>query len=33
MSGSSRFTPMRVALMMAVWLVVIAVPFLVWLRW
>jgi hypothetical protein len=25
------FTPMRVALMMAVWLVVIAVPFLVWL--
>jgi hypothetical protein len=28
---SQPFTPMRVALMMAVWLVVIAVPFLVWL--
>jgi hypothetical protein len=29
--SSGPFTPMRVALMMAVWLVAIAVPFLVWL--
>jgi hypothetical protein len=28
---SSPYTPLRVALMMAVWLVVIALPFVIWL--